>query len=382
MTAATEVAQRVASSAAGHPVISLYLDLDPERFATPPARATQIRSLIDRAARGLEADGSIEHEDRVALRGDLERIDAFLTSREAPVSGAQALALFCSGPQHLFEVVPLRHSVQGEVTIDTTPRVEPLVSDTQVDTWCVALTNRRTGRIFSGPADSLAERERIEGEAHGQHRQGGWSQANYERSVEHEAEENLRAVAHALHRYWQRHPFQRLALGGPPEAVPRLAALLHEDLRGLLVEGRVEVDVSSATDDQVQAATAPLVAAEAERRARQVLGRLETGLATGDRAVAGIADTVRALNERRVETLLLDGGSDWEGARCSTCGLLVHGGDGNCPADGTKLEPVRHLRDAAIQAALLQDAAVQIADPGEPEPAFERRGGIAAVLRF
>jgi len=32
-------AKRLIEHATGHRVISLYLDLDPERFATPPARA-------------------------------------------------------------------------------------------------------------------------------------------------------------------------------------------------------------------------------------------------------------------------------------------------------------------------------------------------------
>jgi hypothetical protein len=32
-----------------HPLISLYPDLEPERFAIAPARASQIRSLVDEA---------------------------------------------------------------------------------------------------------------------------------------------------------------------------------------------------------------------------------------------------------------------------------------------------------------------------------------------
>jgi peptide subunit release factor 1 (eRF1) len=132
----------------------------------------------------------------------------------------------------------------------------------------------------------------------------------------------------------------------------------------------------------VRAAARPLVEAEAQRAAREVLGRLERGLATGERAVAGLEDTLRALNERRVETLLLGAAGEWEGTRCPTCGLLLGRPNGSCPADGSTLERVRRLRDAAIQAALLQDAAVQIPDPAEPEPLLEHHGEIAAVLRF
>ena len=38
-------------------VLSVYLDLDPARFATPPARQSEIDSLIDSAHREIEERG-------------------------------------------------------------------------------------------------------------------------------------------------------------------------------------------------------------------------------------------------------------------------------------------------------------------------------------
>lgn len=56
-------ARRLSERHTAHPVISLYLDLDPERFATAPARAAQIRSLVDQAARELdEAGDGLSHD--------------------------------------------------------------------------------------------------------------------------------------------------------------------------------------------------------------------------------------------------------------------------------------------------------------------------------
>ena len=82
----------------GHePVLSLYLDLDPELFATPTARSSQIRSLLDTAAKEIESDNhDLNHEQRIGLRADLQRINAFLSSPEAPFKGARGVALFSS----------------------------------------------------------------------------------------------------------------------------------------------------------------------------------------------------------------------------------------------------------------------------------------------
>ena len=47
-------------------VLSLYLNLDPSEFATPPARKTAIRSLVDEAERRLRDHDGLSHHDRMA----------------------------------------------------------------------------------------------------------------------------------------------------------------------------------------------------------------------------------------------------------------------------------------------------------------------------
>src|SRR2546421_12500057 len=73
-----EEARRLVQHRGEHPVISLYLDLDPERFATAPARASQIRSLLDEAGREVERLDGRGHEDRLSRRADLRRCGSFL----------------------------------------------------------------------------------------------------------------------------------------------------------------------------------------------------------------------------------------------------------------------------------------------------------------
>ena len=78
-------------------VLSLYLDLDPTEFATPPARATAVRSLLDEAERRVRERHALPHDDRMALEGALERTRVFL-ERELPTEGAHAVAVFASQP--------------------------------------------------------------------------------------------------------------------------------------------------------------------------------------------------------------------------------------------------------------------------------------------
>ncbi len=380
MSSVDQTARRLVGQGQGHLVISLYLDLDPERFATAPARASQIRSLIDGAARDVDRRSDLSHDDRSALREDLDRVRDYLLSREPPFQGARALAVFCSGREDLFETVQLPRPVEGRVIIEHSPYVEPMVATAGQRRWAVVLASRRDARMFSGTADALEERHSFHDDVHGQHDQGGWSQPRYERSVEKEVDDHLRRVAELLDRSARRQRFDRLALGGPSEIVPRLQGMLSEEVRGRLVQGRVEVDVASSTGDQVQAALSPLVEEDEKRLESEALDRLRAGVGGSGRAVGGPEGTLAALNERRVEKLLLAPDFDGQGHRCPSCGLLTVDGDGTCPADGTTLEDVEHLREAAVEAALAQDAEVMVVRTPPGSGAVPRHRRPAALL--
>jgi hypothetical protein len=53
--------------------------------------------------------------------------------------------------------------------------------------------------------------------------------------------------------------------------------------------------------------------------------------------------------------------------------------DGTCPADGSSLEEVEHLREAAVEAAIEQDAEVMVVRHYPDLGPFQ---GIGALLRF
>jgi peptide subunit release factor 1 (eRF1) len=355
----------------------MYLDLDPERFATAPARASQISSLLDSAAKQIDLVDGLGHRERIDLREDLQRVRELLSSPEAPFKGARALAVFCS--TDLFEVFKLSRSVPSQVVVDQAPYVEPMVGAVENRRWLVALVNRRSARVLAGSPAALSEGARVDDGVRGRHDQGGWSQANYERSIEKDVEDHLRHVAGAVNHRWLEERFDRIATGGPQEIVPRFEELLSEEVRVHLARGKVEVDISTATEAQIRAAVEQLVAEDEKRAEREALDRLGDGIGAGGRATGGPRDTLQALNERRVSTLLLEPGFDGLARRCPRCGMLVLGSDDRCPADGTELQEIEHLREAVVEAALAQDADVMTV---RFFPDLGPHRGIASLLRF
>jgi peptide chain release factor subunit 1 len=243
----------------------------------------------------------------------------------------------------------------------------------------VVLVSRRAVRVFTGAPDSLKERQDSDHATHGQHDQGGSSQARYERSVEKDTDDHLRRAAEAVNQRWREEPFDRVALGGPVEIVPRLEGFLSAEVRANLAPGRVELDLSSAGDSEIREALGKLVVEDERQLERELLDRMAAGIGSGGRAVGGAHDTLEALNERRVQTLLLEPAFDRPAIRCRSCGMLMLEGDGRCPADGGQIEELEHLREAAIEAALAQDADVVVVRHYHDMGPLQ---GIAALLRF
>jgi peptide subunit release factor 1 (eRF1) len=285
-------------------VLSVFFNLDPSEFATPAARSTEVNSVVTAAAHKVDEAGDIGHDERVALRADVERVRDVLQGSDVASNGTHGLAVFACGPAGLLEVVRLAHPIESRAIVDDRPCVEPLVRSGSNERWTILLVNRRTARIFTGTADGLEETDRITDDVHQQHDQGGWSQANYERSVEQEKLNHLLRATDTLFAQFKRRPFDHLLVGAPQELVGEVEQRLHPYLRARLA-GRLGIDVENSNAGAVQSAAAEVVERHVARVEREALDRMQQGIGRGDRGVSGPDAVMEALEQQRVEILLL-----------------------------------------------------------------------------
>jgi peptide subunit release factor 1 (eRF1) len=268
------------------------------------------------------------------------------------------------------------------VVIDDTPFVEPLINAVAAgDSWLVVLVNRSVGRILRGDGEHLDELDVIEDDVHGQHSQGGWSQARYQRSVDEDVQDHLRKVADAVFTHFKQRAFDHLLLGGPAETLTDFEAKLHPYVREKLC-GHIEVDVENTPPDGVRDAARPKIEEIGRQTEREALDRLREAVSKGGRGAAGLDSVLEALNERRVETLLLEPGFSAAGCTCPQCGSVYAMAEGNCPADGTELDCRGDVAENAVHLALEQSAQLLVVRDEEHANELRGHGGIAAVLRF
>jgi peptide chain release factor subunit 1 len=329
-------------------ILSVYVDLDPTTFGTQTARASQVGSLIDEADRRTRED-ALERDTQRALRADVERVRDYLHGEAFSAKGAHAIAIFACEAAGVFEALRLPESVPPTVVVNDAPWLDPLIGQPRRRRRCLALVSRRSLRVLlDGPAGELREVADLTDDVHGRHDQGGLSQARYQRSIEADVHAHLERSAATLFELQRHRPFDVLAVGAAQELWPELERALHPYLREHML-GRFDVDVERASCEEALAAAQPLLDAAEQRHEEELIARVQAGLGSGEGAVRGLDDVLRALAERRVEALLYDAGFTAPGF------------------------------ETAIADALLQSAEVRaLGDRPELGPL----GGVAAILRF
>jgi peptide subunit release factor 1 (eRF1) len=364
----------------GAKVLSLFLNLDPSEFATGEARSTAITSLLDEAGRAVDDAEDLSHDERKALRADVDRLQSDLTADTVP-QGAHALALFACGPAQLDVTLRLPRPVEQRVEIGDGPFLEPLVALAERDSVAIILVDRREGRVLVGSRDALQEVADLHDDTKNQHSQGGWSQQRYERSVDQEAKEHIQRVTSFVARRHDRTPFDHLLVVAPDEVIHGVEEQLTNKLRDIYA-GRVSAPTKhdqASVDDIREAAFERLAELDRDRE-REALDSLASGLGSPDgNAAAGLADVLEALNEYRVETLLYASGYGAAGVRDPQNGWLGTTDFSESPVTGGEVEQVEDVLEAAIELAVKQDAKVLRVRHFDD---LEERGGIAAVLRF
>ena len=359
----------------GARVLSLYLNLDPAaNLAAPVNRRSAVNSLLDEAARAVEGVEDLGHDAHIALRDDVTRVREALDANldDGWAEGAHALALFVCGPAGLFEVVRLPRPVDNRVLVADRPAIEQLAAVGTADRWAVLLLDGDDARLLEGLGDRLEESETISGDHRGRSSTGGMSAQRYERSVGMEENEFARGVAELLREADDRRHYARILVG----TSERYFSLLRDHFSQQLAErviGRFDAGADWESPQAIREKVEPLLRMDETHRERAALD------AVGANGVRGLADTLPALYERRVATLLLEPGVERPGVVCPRCRWASADEVRACPVDGETMREHPNLIEWAVEVAVEQSASVL---PLRRHNDLAEHDGIAAALRF
>ncbi|HXF56819.1 MAG TPA: Vms1/Ankzf1 family peptidyl-tRNA hydrolase [Actinomycetota bacterium] len=334
------------------PVASFYLNVDGRRFPRKQDYEVRAEELCHRLR---QEAARLPREQRRSVERDAERFLAFVKDLDrGPTRGVALLSASADG---LWEEVLVPRPVPDLVTVAPQPYVLPLEALLETyQSFCTVLVDREKARVFFAALGRIQEETDVFDEVPGQHDQGGWSQARYQRHIEAHVQDHLRRVADLLLRYSKRRPFDHLILAGPEELLPHFERELHDYLRRRVV-ARTSLPMTATPAEVLERSLQVEEELEA-RREREALERVRAQAAAGQGAVVGLGSVLDALNQGRVGTLVVPFGLAREGVRCAGCGWLAEEGE-TCPTCQEPTELVPDVVDLAVASALRQGARVE-----------------------
>jgi len=303
-----DVVRRLAAYAGSGPVVTCYLDVDGRRYVRPHDYELE----FERMARPVRerAHGALKRiEDHV--RGGLDR------------SHTRGLALFSGVAGDLWEPLHLPVAVRNQLIVNQHPQVRQLEAVIErAERFAVLLADRQRARLFVFQLGQLVDwSERFDRLPRHEDDGGELAKDQVRDHVDSATRRHLLRTAAAAFELFQESGFDQLLIGAPADIAAALERTLHPYLRER-VTARLTVPVGAREDDVREAA----VAAEEQvlrRREAADVNRLRSAAGMGDGAVVGLDEVLKALVERRVDTLLLSDGFEAPGWRCPSCAFLA-----------------------------------------------------------
>jgi peptide chain release factor subunit 1 len=355
------------------PVSSLYLDVDGRRY--PRKQDYELRAEeLTHQLRSQATD--LGREPRGSVGKDADRMLGFIRTLDR--ADARGVALFSCADGGLWEEVLVPRPLRDRAVVAPEPYVLPLEALVETyQSFCTVVVDREKARIFLSKMGRIQEATGIFDDVPGQHDQGGWSQARYQRHIEEHVGKHLKRVADVLLRFHRKKDFDHLILAGAEEILPQFEQGLHDYLRQRIVAR--ETLAMTATEADVLRRSMEVeerVEAEREWRAQE---RVRAESAAGRQAVMGLEASLSALNGGRVDTLLVPFSVSRKGVRCSSCGRLGLEEE-MCATCGGRMDPVPDVVESAVTSALRQGARIETLSLIELDRPGER--DIGALLRY
>lgn len=358
----------------GTPILSLFLDMsvNSDNKRTYPIFLNQLRAQLD------ELGGGRRSFDPQELDGVLDRVDEWI--RDEYQEENRGVVIYAEIGGDWFEALQFPVAVQSRTAVDERPVVAPLAQVLEAyQHHGVVLLDREHVRILSVYLGSLLQEIEVRGDPiptqHGV-QAGGYSQQRYQRRKVEETKQFFRDFARELEEFVRRYQPDDLIILGTEENVAQFRDKLTDALRAMIVHtGAMPTDRPPA---EVLQKLEPYLEEHRERVNRQTVEQVREQARNDYLATAGVGATLVALQEGKVDTLVLARDYEREGARCTRCGFVFARSVASCPYDGSPTEDGVNVVEEMVRMAEGQGITIEFAEGS----AVSDLRGAGALLRY
>jgi peptide chain release factor subunit 1 len=357
-----------------HPILSVFLDMsvNSDNKRTHQVFLNQKKSQFEE----LQSDRQNHHNE--ALGEALARVDRWLDEEFNEEN--RGVVLYSEIGGSWFEALQFPVPVQNRFVTSDRPVIAPLAQVLEsYHHHGVVLLDREHVRILSVYLGTLLDEIAFQGEplpTRHDVQAGGYSQSRFQRRKLEEMRHFFREFAKEVEDFVTRYRPDDLVILGTDENVAKFREFLSERLRKMVIyTGAMRVDQPASA---VLAELEPHLEAERVRESMEILDQVRERVDQDYLATAGFQSTLTALQEGKVDTLIIAQDQEREGARCARCGFLFAREVETCPYDGAPTATGVNVVEEAVRMAETQGAEVEFVSPS----AVQDLRGVGALLRF
>jgi peptide subunit release factor 1 (eRF1) len=346
--------------------LSIYLNTDPSEINTEAAKL-RLRNLLK----------------TVDLPMDVQAVENFVNLEYD--WAAKGLVVFSEQGAGFFESYPINLPIPDKVHVGEHLIIRPLVRLlNSFAGWCVVLVDKQGAKLFSFDLGEIERVKEISGDDVKQTKRGGGNAmhgrmggADASSNVENIIDQNIKDVIDAAIDFFTRHHIRRIMIGGTEDNIARFKDELPKSWQSLVV-CEFAMSMTASETDVLDRAVEEAFTVE-KKTNRSLVEQAVTLAAKGSNGVIGLIDTLNAIHEGRVKTLLVSQDFEQEGYRCNHCGYLTTQVLDKCPFCSNSFKKIESAVEMAVQETLRNNAEVRVvADLRE----LENAGHIAAILRY
>ena len=222
--------------------------------------------------------------------------------------------------------------------------------------------------------ESVRRTKRGGGSAAQGRRGGAAGQTNH---VEEVAERNIKEAVDFSARFFAENNVRRILLGGTEDNLAIFRAQLPKAWQSLVV-GSFPMSMTATHNEVLERAMQVGRDAERKREIKLVEAAI-TGAAKGRGGVICLDDTLSAVHEGRVHTLLILDGFRAPGRRCQGCGYVTTQSMEACVFCGNKFEQIPDAVEMAVRKVMQTGGEVEVL---HDDQVLSKHGNIGALLRY
>ncbi len=344
-----------------HPVLSVYLNIGPQRRSADAYKLT-LRTLL------AQAEG--------ASPEDVKRVQNYV---EMGYNWqGRGLVMFSCAAHDFWWAKSFGVPVQDSASASWRPVVRQLASllDTY-ERYGVIQIDSEGARLFIFHMGNLEAADGYLGEEVKLHRAGGWAAARYQRHEKGQAQHNLQEVAEMAEGFYRRTDTRHLILAGTDKNVAIFRELLSNRLRSMVV-GAINV-ATNATPSEVRDKAVDLVKHASEMNDIAIADEI-VGLANrGGNAVTGLAETLTAVQTMRAAHVAVLGSYAQPAYRFVDSGNIVLELVEDGELGSGRVQELPDAVDSVLRRAMAQGIGVTILDAHE---GLVKVGKIGALTRY